>query len=243
MYNKNCLVKLTMEISMAHCLFEQSGIFKKAFRELGITAYDYDIKNDFGETEMQTELFSQIFRAYNNKPSIFDGMIHEDLIMAFFPCTYFCCNNAMFFQGKARYSYKQSLEEKLRTDIERHTSLHRNYITLSMLTSVALRRNLRLIIENPASEPNYLTRYWCIRPTIKDNDRTRMGDAFKKPTNWWFINCYPTYKISRIGDKKRPAKQVRKVAEKERSLFTAEYARNFIKEFLLDTTAGSRQYK
>lgn len=33
-----------------HCLFEQSGTFKKEFKKLGYQAYDYDILNNFGET-------------------------------------------------------------------------------------------------------------------------------------------------------------------------------------------------
>lgn len=36
---------------IAHCLFEQSGSFKNEFKKFGIAAYDYDILNDFGETD------------------------------------------------------------------------------------------------------------------------------------------------------------------------------------------------
>lgn len=43
-----------------HCLFEQSGTFKNEFRKLGITAYDYDILNDYGQTDFQIDLFSEI---------------------------------------------------------------------------------------------------------------------------------------------------------------------------------------
>lgn len=32
-----------MTFSKVHCLFEQSGTFKKAFKELGYNAIDYDI--------------------------------------------------------------------------------------------------------------------------------------------------------------------------------------------------------
>lgn len=46
----------------ARCLFEQSGTFKNEFRRLGIEAYDYDILNDFGETDFQIDLFSEIKR-------------------------------------------------------------------------------------------------------------------------------------------------------------------------------------
>ena len=44
----------------AHCLFEQSGTFKREFKKLGINALDYDILNDFGETDCQIDLFSEI---------------------------------------------------------------------------------------------------------------------------------------------------------------------------------------
>lgn len=45
---------------VAHCLFEQSGTFKKAFQKLGVTAYDYDIQNEFGETDRVVDLFAEI---------------------------------------------------------------------------------------------------------------------------------------------------------------------------------------
>lgn len=44
----------------AHCLFEQSGTFKKEFQALGIDAKDYDILNDYGETDVVCDLFNQI---------------------------------------------------------------------------------------------------------------------------------------------------------------------------------------
>lgn len=43
-----------------HCLFEQSGTFKNAFKKYGIEAYDYDIQNEFGETDYVTDLFKEI---------------------------------------------------------------------------------------------------------------------------------------------------------------------------------------
>ena len=45
-----------------HCLFEQSGTFKNEFKKLGIDAEDYDILNDFGETDHVIDLFSEIER-------------------------------------------------------------------------------------------------------------------------------------------------------------------------------------
>lgn len=44
----------------AFCLFEQSGTFKNEFKKLGIDAEDYDIKNDFGQTDHIVDLFGEI---------------------------------------------------------------------------------------------------------------------------------------------------------------------------------------
>lgn len=49
-----------MLISKAHCLFEQSGTFKNEFIKLGIPAEDYDIQNEFGETDNVIDLFAEI---------------------------------------------------------------------------------------------------------------------------------------------------------------------------------------
>ena len=54
-----------MEIlGKVHCLFEQSGTFKNEFIKMGIPAEDYDIQNNFGETDHQIDLFQQIELSY-----------------------------------------------------------------------------------------------------------------------------------------------------------------------------------
>lgn len=64
-----------MEIhGKVHCMFEQSGTFKNEFKKLGIDAYDYDIQNNFGQTDFQIDLFAEIDNAYHNKPSVFDSV-------------------------------------------------------------------------------------------------------------------------------------------------------------------------
>ena len=55
-----------------HCFFEQSGTFKNEFKKLGYEAEDYDIQNNFGETDHQIDLFAEIESAYEGKPSVFD---------------------------------------------------------------------------------------------------------------------------------------------------------------------------
>lgn len=47
-----------------HCFFEQSGTFKNEFRKLGYNAEDYDIQNDFGETDNVLDLFKEIEKCY-----------------------------------------------------------------------------------------------------------------------------------------------------------------------------------
>ena len=54
-----------MEITgKVHCFFEQSGTFKNEFIKLGIPAEDYDLRNNFGETDTVMDLFAEIENAY-----------------------------------------------------------------------------------------------------------------------------------------------------------------------------------
>lgn len=46
------------------CFFEQSGTFKGEFVKLGIPAEDYDIQNNFGQTDHVVDLFTEIENAY-----------------------------------------------------------------------------------------------------------------------------------------------------------------------------------
>lgn len=55
-----------MEIKgTVHCLFEQSGTFKNEFKKLGINAIDYDIQNQFKETDYVIDLFTEIENSFN----------------------------------------------------------------------------------------------------------------------------------------------------------------------------------
>lgn len=49
---------------MYHLFFEQSGTFKNELKKLGYEAQDYDILDDFGETDNVIDLFSEIEKAY-----------------------------------------------------------------------------------------------------------------------------------------------------------------------------------
>lgn len=86
---------------MFHCMFEQSGTFKNEFKKLGYDAQDYDILNDFGETDNVVDLYAEIDKAYGGGYSLFDKIDKEDMILAFFPCIRFETQISLHFRGDA----------------------------------------------------------------------------------------------------------------------------------------------
>ena len=224
----------------AHCLFEQSGTFKNEFKKLGIEAYDYDILNDYGQTDYQLDLFAEIGGGYEGEPSIFDSISPDDIVLAFFPCTRFECQIQLYFRGLADGQKKWTDERKLVSDMDLHEELHRNYLLISELAVLCIRRNLKLVIENPITQPHYLTLYWCIQPKVVDKDRTLNGDYMKKPTQFFFINCEPKnnvlfepieYVPQRVHERIRVTDKSRQTL---RSEMHPQYAERFIKQYLID---------
>lgn len=223
-----------------HCLFEQSGTFKREFKKLGYEAYDYDILNDFGETDFQVDLFKEIETAYEReRESIFDNIKDGDEIMAFFPCVRFADQLEMAFRGNQFQLKNWNDEQKLEYDIKLHRELHDLYTKMSKMVIVCLRRNIPLIIENPYSPNHYLTRYWCMSPSLVDYNRMDRGDYYKKPTQYWFINRKPSNNLvfdAVAQHKKRIIKRTRtdEINRKvKRSMISPDYAERFIKEFVI----------
>ena len=224
-----------------HCLFEQSGTFKNEFIKLGHEAYDYDIQNDFGQTDYEVDLFSEIRGGYSGEPSIFDNIAKDDLILAFFPCTHFQENNAILLRGEANQFKHKNLEDKLIYSMNRHKELSQMYELISMLFLTVIRRGLRMIVENPYTQPHYLTAYWCAKPTIIDKDRRENGDYYKKPTQYWFINLEPKNNFlfepiewvepQRIEYQTNQNGINRQVL---RSMIHPQYANRFIRERIID---------
>ena len=175
-----------------HCLFEQSGTFKGEFIKLGYAALDYDIQNDFGETDRIIDLFKEIDNAYDHKNSIFDGFKPEDLIIAFYPCIYFCATSQMSFYLSCVNYRCLSFEDKITEILKRSEKREEFYTRLIRLCAVCQTRGLRLIVENPWSEQTYLKANFIKVPDLVDNNRLLRGDYFKKPTAYWFWNCEPT---------------------------------------------------
>ena len=220
-----------------HCLFEQSGTFKNEFKKLGIDAIDYDILNEFKETDRIIDLFKEIEKAYEYEKSIFDDISKDDLIIAFFPCIRFEDQIQMHFRGTAFQMKNWSDIEKLEKDIELHKELSQLYELISKLAIICLKRGLKLIIENPYSEQHYLVKFWGIKSKVVDKDRTQRGDYFEKPTQYWFINCEPKQNMifeayTWNADKKKSI--VKTHNKTERSLISSYYANRFIREFILE---------
>lgn len=172
-------------------LFEQSGTFKNVFKELGYQAFDYDLLNEFNETDYIIDLFKEIDNAYNNEKSIFDNIDKDDLTLAFFPCTLFEVQQLLNFRGD-NYGFRNWCEtKKLEYNIKKMEELKMLYINICKLAHIFISRKLKLIIENPYSDQHFLIRYWSIKPKLIIQDRRVLGDYYKKPTMFYFINCKP----------------------------------------------------
>lgn len=218
-----------------HCFFEQSGTFKNEFKKLGYEAEDYDILNDFGETDHVIDLFAEIEKAYGGGSSIFDSIEDGDQIIAFFPCVRFSNQIYMNFQGTGKSLQKWSDEQKIVYNIKLHKELNEMYTLISKLTVVCIRKNIPLIIENPYSKEHYLTRYWSLKPKVIDDDRRLRGDLFKKPTQFWFVNRNPSNNLilEAYGNPEKTHRIEKENTWKERSLISPLYANRFIREFII----------
>ncbi len=141
----------------------------------------------------------------------------------------------MWYRGECYSQKNWSREQKLENNLKLHKELSELYGLITKLVIVCLRKNLKLIIENPYSSQHYLTRYWCIKPSVIDYDRRERGDYYTKPTQYWFINCEP--KNNLVFESLEPVKH-KTIAhhrnQVERSLIAPQYARRFLKEFVLD---------
>lgn len=234
-----------MKPTIVHCLFEQSGTFKNAFRQLKIIALDYDIQSQFGETDVCIDLFKEIEKAYLNCNSIFDYMSHDHLIMAFFPCIYFNEHNEMYFCGTSYNLSALSPPDKIRAIIERSDKRQEYYKKVLQLIAICEERRLKLVIENPYNAHHYWRFNFPNYPKVIDMNRTLRGDYFKKPTQYIFVGFEPgngqslakIRKMQYIEDCK--SSPVSGMCSAERSMISPEYAHNFICDFILNEPSGN----
>lgn len=226
-----------------HCFFEQSGTFKNEFRKLGYEAEDYDIQNNFGETDHVVDLFVEIEKAYEGGVSLFDKITTDDLIMAFFPCIYFCQASQSAFTYTYNNYQKMNIRQKTDAILARSKNREYFYTLLIKLFCIIQERNLKMVVENPYSGQHYLVlpQNFVKPPTFIDHNRMLRGDYFNKPTSYWFVNCEATnghsYQLDKLKQKKTvmSSKGASKagLCSEERSLISPDYARNFIADFIL----------
>lgn len=233
-----------------HCFYEQSGTFKNEFIKLGIPAEDYDIQNNFGETDHIIDLFGEIDREYDRQTdrqteacTIFDGMSTDDLIVAFFPCIYFETMQMLYYSFDSLNNKHKAKYDRIKDAIERLHLRTRFHELLYKLTYIVEKKGLRFILENPATKPSYLIDTQNFpKPQVVDNNRMERGDWFRKPTAYWFFNCEPTYGFTEQNDKKQKIVNDCRSAPKaglcseERSMISPDYARNWICDFVLGKT-------
>ena len=168
---------------------------------------------------------------------MFDTISPEDIIIAFFPCVRFSAQNIINIRGNNFGMKNWTLEQKLIYGFEKCDEMAYFFKLISKLVIVALWKELKLIIENPYGEQHFLTRYWCLQPKIIDQNRRENGDYYKKPTQYFFVNCEP--KNSSINFLFEPIEwvDVKRIEitrnQVERSLIHPQYANRFLRRYVI----------
>lgn len=217
-----------------HCFFEQSGTFKNEFKKLGFQAFDYDILNDYGETDFKIDLFDEIEKAFEGGDSIFDKMKKEqDFVFAFFPCTRFSKWILKHLNGTASQCRKWSDEKKIEYAMNIEAERSRMYQLFCKFVTVIIRSGIPCIIENPFDKEHYLTKYFPMMPAVIDTNRRDRGDYMIKPTQFYFINCKPTERFIFETVANHPKRREVELDTKTRSIISKDYANRFIREFVI----------
>lgn len=223
-----------IKIEKVRLLFEQSGTFKKQFKLLGFDAYDYDIENQFEQTDFVIDLFKEIENAYNGVKSMFDDFGKDDLIVAFFPCTYFSTQNNLIWHKKI-YQFKFWDDEKIDNYVEnRKKDRDLFYSILLKFIDVIEKRGFKTIIENPYTSNYLLYQKEMKQPDLVIQDRTLYGDYYKKPTMFYYFNFEPSFMSEyTLVTKNKEKKQINFQSGINRSLIHPDFAFNFIQKYIL----------
>lgn len=224
-----------MVFDTVHCLFEQSGTFKNAFKKLGYKAFDYDI-NKTVNVDFMTNLFYQIsWEITKDKQSVFNDINKDDLVLAFFPCTYFSDQSQLLSRGDNFGQKEWSIEKKLEYSMQQMQKRQRYYINLCSLCLIAIEKGFKLIIENPYGKVNFLKQFFPIKPDLIIKDRRTMGDFYKKPTQFFFVNCKPEFKLhGECFSTMESKRAIERTHGFERSVISPAFAENFIKTYIID---------
>lgn len=105
-------------------------------------------------------------------------------------------------------------------------------------------KGVRCVIENPYSTAHYLTRYCPLKADYIIMDRSKYGDYFKKPTQFWFLNCEPRNGLVAVDWENKPTKKISTMSKGiDRSLISKEFIRVFLSEIVdLEGEAVNKKY-
>ena len=130
-------------------------------------------------------------------------------------------------------------EQKIEYVINRNKKRAEFFEILLKFVGVCMKKQIRMIFENPWSEQTHLKEAFLKKPDVIDNNRMIRGDFFVKPTAYWFFNCSSTNGFTMQYDKEKrilfnakPAKSAGLCSE-ERSMISPDYARNWICDFII----------
>ena len=212
-------------------LFEQSGTFKNVLREMGNDAKDIDISNAYNETNILMDIFDILDKYISGDTNVIKSEIfNSDLIIAFFPCTYFSQYNDLMLSGKW-YNYRFMTDNEKSMYMFNRKSMQILYTyRLNALIEICRDKKIPLIIENPVSP--YMTK--CIKTNginYVKHIRNKYGDNMYKPTYYLLFNGAYIENLDLIES---PATRVvEKIRDKNgnanRSLMSKDYVKNFCK--------------
>lgn len=199
-------------------LFEQSGHFKNAFINKGIIAHDFDIENQFNETTLQVDLFKYIDNTNMVK-------INEyDLVIAFYPCTYFSDLNLLVFR-RQYHAFAKWSDERIDAYITERREKQKEYA--ERLKRMINKIHVPLIVENPRS---VFIKKLLGEPAYQDNNRYKHGDYYVKPTCFYCYNGVTITPLDNVVNKheKLNIHHSKSHTTIYRSLISDDYVNNFI---------------
>lgn len=229
-----------MNLENAYILFEQSGTFKRSFQRRGVRAFDFDIDNQFGQTDYQMDLFQEIESCFDGKPSVFDRFTARDFVFAFFPCTYFSSCSQVSFSFDCKHYWKKSVIEAARIMLERNYMRSYYFGVLLKLVAIVIDRKLPFAFENPWAGNTFLKGNFSFVPSVVHWDRSLYGDFFRKPTAYWFFNFkFPFFPPTPVARKRTFTIHQKKGIE--RSLISQDYSDIFVDHYILGFYPGFYQ--
>ena len=103
-----------------------------------------------------------------------------------------------------------------------------------------------MIVENPYTQPHYLTMFFPVEPRVIIRDRSEEGDYFTKPTQFFFMNCEPEQnviltpleRVDRVLHNNPSNLKDGKNVQVKRSLMHPQFAERFIKIYILTKDDG-----